>query len=118
MHLDMTRFRASLLKELRLILRDREALLLLFIMPLVFVVIMSFALQQPFDDRAGLNLPLLVVNQDKGAVGEKLAQHFVESHQFRTDVRPQAPATMDDDLRKGRYKFAIVIPADFTARAA
>jgi len=111
------RFIASLMKEMRLILRDREALLLLFIMPLVFVVIMSLALREPFNERTGLNLPLVVVNQDKGIVGERLTRHFVESRQFKTEVRTE-PGSMDDDLRKGRFRFAIVIPPDMTAHAA
>ena len=46
----MTAFIASLGKELRLLLRDWHALLLLFLMPGAFVVIMSLALAEYFGD--------------------------------------------------------------------
>jgi ABC-2 type transport system permease protein len=108
---------ASVVKELRLIVRDREALLLLFLMPLVFVLIMSMALQAPLNERAGIKLPLLVVNQDDGAIGKTLTEYFVASRQFQTTLANTVPATLDNDLRKGRFRFAIVIPPQATARA-
>jgi ABC-2 type transport system permease protein len=110
-------FIASLVKEVRLILRDREALALLFIMPLVFVVIMSLALQEPFNDRAGIKFPVLVVNQDDGPIGEKLAEYFAASRTFQTEVRRELPALLDDELRAGKFRFAIVIPPKTTERA-
>lgn len=112
-----SRFLASVTKELRLILRDREALLLLFLMPLVFVVIMSLALQQSFNDREGVKLPLLVVNLDDGAIGAKLTEHFTTSRQFKTEVQRQLPTSLEQDLRAGRFRFAIVIPPETTKRA-
>jgi ABC-2 type transport system permease protein len=42
-------FRALLSKEIKLILRDGYALLVLFLMPIVFVLIMSFSLQEVFE---------------------------------------------------------------------
>lgn len=113
----LIRLKASLAKELRLILRDREALLLLFLMPLVFVLIMSMALQTPINERAGINLPVLVVNQDDGAIGKSLTDYFSSNRSFKTEVATEVPATLDDDLRKGRYRFAILIPPQATARA-
>lgn len=113
----LSRFWASLVKELRLILRDREALLLLFLMPLVFVLIMSMALREPFNDRAGIKLPVLIVNQDDGAIGAGVAKHFSEGRQFAADVKRELPATLEDELRTGRYRFAIVIPPETTVRA-
>jgi ABC-2 type transport system permease protein len=113
----MIRILASMSKELRLILRDREALLLLFLMPLVFVLIMSLALQTPINERAGIKLPVLVVNQDDGAIGKRLADYFAESRTFQTTLETTPPASLDDDLRQGRYRFAIVIPPEATTRA-
>lgn len=47
-------FRILLLKEIKLIFRDRYALLILFLMPIVFVIIMSFSLQEVFDKESDL----------------------------------------------------------------
>lgn len=111
------RFLATATKELRLILRDREALLLLFVMPLVFVVIMSLALQQSFNDREGVKMPLLLVNQDDGAIGANLTEQFTSSRRFKTEVLRRPPTWLERDLRAGRFRFAIVIPPQTTARA-
>jgi len=113
-----TRLLASLSKEMRLILRDREALILMFVMPLVFVVIMSLALQAPLNERAGIKLPLLVVNQDDGVVGTKLVEYFVASRQFQTEVQTTTPVSLEQDMRSGRFRFAIILPPAMTARAA
>ena len=43
---------ASLIKEWRLLLRDAHALLVLFLMPAVFIVIMSLALAEQLDGLA------------------------------------------------------------------
>ena len=42
-------FKALLLKELRLVLRDRQALAALFIMPALFILIMAMALKDTFN---------------------------------------------------------------------
>lgn len=111
------RFAASLVKEGRLIVRDREALLMLFLMPLVFVLIMSLALQSTLNERAGIKLPVLIVNQDDGAIGKHLAEYFSSSRQFQTSVQSTTPSTISDDLRKGRFRFAILVPPQATAHA-
>ena len=113
----MTRLLASLVKEVRLILRDREALLLLFLMPLVFVLIMSLALQSSLNERAGIKLPVVVVNEDEGAIGKYLVEYFTSTRQFETRVETKALPSLEEDLRKGRFRFAILVPKQATARA-
>ena len=44
---------SMLLKEFLLVLRDRHALAALFIMPAVFILIMSLALKDAFDEEQG-----------------------------------------------------------------
>jgi ABC-2 type transport system permease protein len=63
---------ALVVKELIVLWKDREALALLFIMPLFFVLVMSFALEGIYS--AGTRarpIELLVVNRDKGKMAEK-----------------------------------------------
>jgi ABC-2 type transport system permease protein len=110
---------AAIAKEVRVILRDREALLILFVMPVTFVLIMSLALQDAFSERAGIRFPLLIVDHDHGVIGERLIEHFAGDSAFRvTSLRAaQGKAALPDaarvreDLRTGRYKFAIIVPA-------
>src|SRR5690606_34377232 len=53
----MTRLFASLHKETLLLMRDWHALLVLFVMPSVFALVMSLALQGQFAEQAGARLP-------------------------------------------------------------
>lgn len=115
---------ATIAKETRLILRDREALLILFVMPIAFVIIMSLALQDAFSERAGVHFPILIVNRDQGSVGSAIVAAFSKSSFFavstatRTDRAPLPDETaVRKDLIAGRYKFAILIPADATRQA-
>lgn len=63
---------AITLKELKVVWLDREALLLLFAMPMFFILVMSFALQGVFE--AGTKerpVEVLVINQNGGPMAEQ-----------------------------------------------
>ena len=105
-------------KEMRVLTRDKEALLILFVMPVVFVLIMSLALQDAFNERAGVRFALLIVDHDRGLISTKLTESFNANNTFivTTLVAGKAGALLPDedtvraDLRTGKYKFALIIP--------
>lgn len=109
----------AIAKETRLIVRDRQALAILFVMPVVFVTILSLALRDVFTERAGATFDVLIVNQDPGLVGQKLTASFANDRHYR--VTQQTDRLSDDDLTglvtSGRYRFALSIPARATAQA-
>lgn len=116
------RLAAAVTKETRLLLRDKEALLILFVMPMTFVLILSLAMQDTFQERAGARFPLLIVNQDDGHVASEVIKVFRRNDHFRTHVIAAPDPIPDEaalrtDLRSGRYKFAILIPEATTANA-
>ncbi len=111
---------AAIGKETRLILRDRHALAILFVMPVVFVAILSLALRDAFSERAGIAFEMLIVNQDGGLVGDKLVEAFVNDRHFRVELAPRPypdAANLDAQVTAGRYKFALVIPPRATPQA-
>lgn len=126
MHANLHKLIAAVAKEIRVILRDREALLILFVMPVTFVLIMSLALQDAFSERAGVHFPLLIVDHDHGLIGDQLIQHFEQDKAFSVIPVRAAPGkaalpsaeSVQEDLRSGRYKFAIIIPAGASRAAA
>lgn len=126
MHATLHKLIAAVAKEMRVILRDREALLILFVMPVTFVLIMSLALQDAFSERAGIRFPLLIVDHDQGVIGDRLMQHFGDDSAFSvTRLRAAQDgaalpdtAHVQEDLRTGRYKFAIIVPAGASRAAA
>jgi ABC-2 type transport system permease protein len=63
---------AITLKELKVVWLDREALLLLFAMPMFFILVMSFALQGVFEaGTKGRPVQVLVINQNGGPLAEQ-----------------------------------------------
>lgn len=63
---------AIIAKELRVLLRDRQALTLLFMMPVFFILVMSFALEGVFEAGSkGRPIGVLVIDQDKSALVEQ-----------------------------------------------
>ena len=126
MHANLYKLIAAVAKEIRVILRDREALLILFVMPVTFVLIMSLALQDAFSERAGVHFPLLIVDHDHGMIGDQLIQHFEQDKAFNVTslrassgkaVLPSA-VSVQEALRSGHYKFAIIVPAGASRAAA
>lgn len=59
-------------KEALLLMRDQQTLLLLFLMPTVFILIMSLALQERFDSASQSRGRVLVVDADGGPAGRQL----------------------------------------------
>jgi ABC-2 type transport system permease protein len=114
----LLKFRASIMKETRIIGRDRQALILFFIMPVLFVLILSLALRDAFGDRPGATFPVLVVAQDHAEVSESILEAFranphVSLAQTQTATEAQARQWMMD----GHYRFAVLIPPGTTDQA-
>src|SRR5690625_822720 len=89
----MNAFWASLRKESLLLIRDWHALLVLFAMPSLFVLIMSLALEERFDD-GGVQLPgYLVLEVEAESVAPFLAELYAVPNLALT------PATAGEPLR-------------------
>lgn len=80
----MTAFAAVLKKEFLLLFRDLHGLLLMFVMPVIFIIIMSLAMQQNFAAHSGAKLKVLVhdlaANNDSKALVANL--HEIEGFDF------------------------------------
>ena len=111
---------AAIAKETHLIVRDWQALVVLFVMPVVFVAIMSLALRDVFNEHAGVTFSMLIVDQDGKLVGQQLREAFAGDKHFRVELAaapfPDA-AEVETRLTAGHYRFALLIPARTTAQA-
>jgi len=109
---------ASVRKETSIIGRDRQALFLFFIMPVVFVLILSLALRDAFGERPGATFPVLVVDADRGDVSHSVIQAFRgNAHLHLTEVQAASEAQVRQWLIDGRYKFVVMIRAGSTDQA-
>lgn len=94
-------------KETRLLLRDWHGLALLFFMPMVFILIMSLAMKDDFDRRAGVQLSVLIDNASTNARSAAVLQELSEHEQFRLlDVATLFPAA-SSELRAEQAEAAV-----------
>jgi ABC-2 type transport system permease protein len=105
---------ATIVKELRLLRRDLHGLALLFILPLVFILIMSLALQDLFASRAGHLADVLLIDRD-GTPKSKMLQEALAKNEAFGIKRQPAPADLKQALKAGRYAFAIEIRKGYGA---
>jgi ABC-2 type transport system permease protein len=117
----MYRLFAAVRKEVLILLRDKSALGILFVMPLTFVVIMSLALQNTFKPGLGEKTAVLLLDADGGAVGARLAEHLSRSTQMKVTVMKSGGVQTFPDtetirswLINGRYQFVLSVPANQT----
>ncbi len=95
------------LHELRILLKDRQALALLFVMPLAFIIFLTFALQDVYLAKVGRGMRLEVVAAGGCAEGTACGNLVREMRRFawQIDVR--------EDLDSNhRLPMAMILPAD------
>ncbi|MCS6786937.1 MAG: ABC transporter permease, partial [Thiobacillaceae bacterium] len=115
---NLARFYASVLKDARIIARDRQALVLFFVMPVLFVLILSLALRDAFGERPGATFPVLLIAPPGDLVGDSVEASLRANHHIRLTRMPRAATdAVRAWLVAGRYKFAILIPEGAGAQA-
>ena len=101
-------------KELLVLLRDWHALLLLFVMPTFFILVMSVALRDRFAAHGGAPLTYHLVNHDRHAQTDTIVAAFRANPGFR-DLGSGDDVQLLDAVRRDKAHFLVVIPAGFGA---
>lgn len=114
----MTAFLALVKKEMLLLTRDAHGLAVLFVMPMVFILIMSLAMRDGIDAKRAVSIAFLLQNQSTERAGVQLAEALSGLPGFRAVSAPadQERAAIQAQLSDEAYKFAVLVPADFAAR--
>lgn len=101
---------ALMKKELLALTRDIHGMGALFIMPMVFIVVMSMALKDVYTP-ATKSLAYAVVNQDPG---QAMANQLIERWAQEAGVAQPLPAQWQDEVRAGRLKYVLLVEAGFS----
>lgn len=102
-----------ILKELRLLQRDVHGLLLLFLMPALFILIMTFALQNQYSSNQSIDIDYYLINQDDGATSQQLVDQISTLDGFQRLSKAQNEDAMRAEVAKDEGKFLILIKAGF-----
>jgi len=74
-------FSAMVKKEFLLVFRDKQALMALFIMPAIFILIMSVAMRDMFS-QASVVFNIAIVDMDKSSISKKLITNIDDDKKF------------------------------------
>jgi ABC-2 type transport system permease protein len=106
----MTALAAFMIKELRHILRDRQTLAILLLMPLVQVVLFGYALRSDVND-----IRLAVVDPSPDHESLALRNRFVGTARFRVVANAPSVDAVEPLFRRGQADVALVIDPEFGA---
>lgn len=101
-------------KEWRALSRDLHGLAVLFLMPAVFIVVMSLALSDAFREGASRRTDFAVLAPGGPKVAEQIAQHLA-GEGFRLAPAPADEAAARESLRRGTLGVVLVVSGDFPA---
>lgn len=110
---------ALTIKDLKVLFKDTGGIATLFLMPAMFIFVMSNALAGTFT-RSDKLIDVLVVNEDRGAVGATLVQDLKSAGGFSVETEwenaPLTRAYAEKLIADETRSIAIVIPAGFSAQ--
>lgn len=115
----MLKLWAALLKEARLLLRDRVGLALMFLMPVVLVLVITRVQNSTFELVNDNQITLLLVNADSGQVAREFIDGVQRLGMFR--VAAAAPrqgqnADFSTLLKENDALVALIIPREFSGQ--
>jgi len=105
-------------KDLKVFFKDRGAVVLIFVQPFMFILVMSYALSGIFrtGDRP---IVILAVNQDKGTQASAVLRQLGEIKGFAVETvwqgQPLTQQKAEQLIIKGKRNLALIFPPDFSA---
>jgi|SRR6185436_10581946 len=108
---------ASILKELRILIRDRIGLALMFLMPVVLVIVITSVQNSAFDIVNNNKISLLLCNNDTGDVSKEFIAAIRKLEMFNiveTKINI-APGEISAAMKKQDAMIALVIPQNFSS---
>jgi ABC-2 type transport system permease protein len=112
------KLRATILKDVRVLSRDKIGLIFMFVMPVLLVLIVTSMQSSTFELANKNKVPLLLCNKDTGAASRRFIRAIDTLGLFMVKEIPagQGEAAIRDRLHNKEALLAVVLPADFSAQ--
>ncbi|MBS1742012.1 MAG: ABC transporter permease [Bacteroidetes bacterium] len=114
----MYKLRATILKDIRLLLRDKVGVLFMFIMPVILAIVITAIQNSTFEMVNDNKVPLLISNKDTGVSGAALVKAIEKVGMF--EIRQVNKDLPDKQLIERMHNkdalVALVIPVEFSAK--
>jgi len=104
----MKQFLIFIKKEFAHVLRDRKTLLILFGMPVVQILIFGFALTSEVKDAR-----IVIMDQANDPASQQIIAKIEASRYFKVDKTVRSHQQMEEALKRGDIRLAVIFPANF-----
>lgn len=112
----LPRLHALWTKETLALLRDRHGLAALFVMPVIFILVMTMALHDAFMPGASIDVAYAVVDLDNSPHSQALVRRLDKSGSFRRIAIGQDLESARQGIRQNQYALVLALPAKFGER--
>jgi ABC-2 type transport system permease protein len=102
-------------KDVRIMLRDKVGIALMFVMPIILVVVVTSIQNSTFQLVGKNRLSILICNRDTGLLGESFIQAANKIGNFRIGVLPRN-RIISEAMYNSDAMLGITIPEDFSAK--
>ena len=101
-------------KEITLITRDTGGLVILFLMPLLLILIVTFVQDGTYRNFSKEKIAILLIDNDKDEISQKIKEHLDSSALFNIVSGKEGKPCTEEMARRlvlqGKYVMAIVVP--------
>ena len=109
---------STILKDLRILTRDRLGLVFMFVMPIVLAIVITAVQNSTFEMLNTNTVPMLMCNRDTGDAGKQMEAAIIKVGMF--DLKQVTSNITDKEISDRMHSkdavIAIIIPADFTKK--
>src|SRR3989304_682767 len=109
---------ATTWKDLKILLKDTGGLATLFLMPTMFIFVMTLALGGLFNRGGDNPIEILVVNDDTGTIGAQIVEGLQATEGFAVETEWEGAAltraSVEALITDQKRSIAVIIPADFS----
>jgi len=109
---------STILKDMRILTRDRLGLVFMFVMPIVLAIVITAVQNSTFEMLNTNQVPILICNRDTGEAGKQMQTAIEKVGMFK--LKQIAPKATDKEISGSMHKkdavIAVIIPSDFTKK--
>ncbi len=109
---------STILKDIRILTRDKLGLVFMFVMPIVLAIVITAVQNSTFEMLNTNTVPMLMCNRDTGEAGRQMEAAIVKVGMFKLKQVEvgQTDKQISDRMHAKDAVIAIIIPEDFTQK--
>ena len=105
----------SIKKDIRILLRDKVGISLMFVMPIILVVVVTSIQNSTFQLVAKNKLPIIICNTDTGKASKQFIESVNKIGMFTvTEIGKDKASSISDAMHNKDALLGVIIPANFS----